>query len=147
MRQTLIDSFWNKKVVFTLIESLPKEKTAILGTAEATLATNFLNYTQRDPEGNPGDPLPPPPLTLYQATLPISYNNIKLLSTVSGASTLAPPELDVEFCISKPILESSNADGGNFITFKLDDVFPLPEEWTLKEGNEKDLNTSNIKFY
>ena len=37
-------------------------------------------------------------------------------------------------------------EDGNFINIKIDDLFPLPEEWSTKEGNKKDLNSSYLIF-
>ncbi|KAJ3196420.1 Cilia- and flagella-associated protein 70 [Irineochytrium annulatum] len=144
--QTLVDTFANKKVIFTLIESLPKEKTQILGTAETCLYNPFLIYQQRDPEVSADLPLPPPML-VTKDTLSISYLNPRLLPPPpKDGETPNLPELTFEASLSKPLIPPDVVENGNFITVKLDDTFPVPDEWTLKEGTEKDMN-SNIYNY
>ncbi|KAJ3268376.1 hypothetical protein HDU76_011438, partial [Blyttiomyces sp. JEL0837] len=68
--ENLVDVFNNKKVIITLIESLPKEKTQTLGTAEIPVSY-FLKYPPRDPNGDPEAPLQLPSLTLKE-TISIS---------------------------------------------------------------------------
>ncbi|KND04050.1 uncharacterized protein SPPG_01495 [Spizellomyces punctatus DAOM BR117] len=142
--ETLIDTFANKKLHFTLIESLPKEKTAVLGEGELSMFPHFFKYPARDPN-NP-DVLPPPPPLSFKATVPISYANARLLGKDADEHTKNGPEFDVEVILSAPLIEPEVVENGTFLTFKVDDVFPVPDEWTLKEGNEKDLN-SNIYTY
>ena len=141
--QNLIDTFLNKKLNITLIESLPKEKTQILGTAEIAFGSTFLKYQHRDPDSDADEtPLPPPPLHLKE-TVPITYNNLKLLPPPSKDGEIANlPEITIEASISCPLIDPEVAEAGNFLTIKLDDLHPVPEEWTLKEGTEKDMNSS-----
>ncbi|KAI8838398.1 hypothetical protein BC829DRAFT_447402 [Chytridium lagenaria] len=134
----LVDTFSNKRVTFTLIESLPKEKTQILGTSEVSLGPVFLKYQPRDPSGPPEAPLIPPPLS-FKESLPITYLNPR-----RGVHN--QPEIMFEAMLSKPLLAPEVVENGNFLTIRLEDVFPVPDEWTLKEGTEKDLN-SNIYTY
>lgn len=44
--------------------------------------------------------------------------------------------------ISKLLIEPEVVEAGTFLTFKVEDALPVPEEWTLKEGTEKDMNSS-----
>ncbi|KAJ3416941.1 Cilia- and flagella-associated protein 70 [Chytridiales sp. JEL 0842] len=152
--ENLIDIFANKKVSLTLIESLPKEKTQVLGHAECFLGSTFLKYQHRDPDSaNPDQQLPPPP-TNFKSSLPISYVNPKLLPSSKAAATVDAsggegsnlPELNVDVSISNLLIPMDVIEAGNFVTIKLDDAFPVPDEWTLKEGTEKDLS-SNIYQY
>ncbi|KAJ3214771.1 Cilia- and flagella-associated protein 70 [Dinochytrium kinnereticum] len=142
----LVDTFANKRATFTLIESLPKEKTQILGTADICFASTFLKYQPRDPAAPPEAPLLPPPLS-FKESLPIGYLNARLLPAPSKeGEPNNQPEILFEVSLSRPLLSPEVVENGNFVTIKLDDVFPVPDEWTLKEGTEKDLN-SNIYTY
>ncbi|KAJ3101698.1 Cilia- and flagella-associated protein 70 [Phlyctochytrium planicorne] len=142
----LIDTVANKKVTFTLIESLPKEKTQVLGTADICLGSVFLKYPQRDTTAPADVPLSPPPLS-FKDSVSITYLNSRLLPGASKDGEPSNlPELFFEASLSKPLIPPEVVENGNFITFKLDDLFPVPDEWTLKEGTEKDLN-SNIYTY
>ncbi|KAI9098181.1 hypothetical protein DFS34DRAFT_619887 [Phlyctochytrium arcticum] len=143
--EALIDTIANKKIHFTLIESLPKEKTANLGEGDLSMLNSFLKYTPRDPN-NPEAPAPPPPPLSFKATVPIVYANPKLLGKDAEDPTKAGPEIEVEVTISRPLIQPEVVENGMFINIKVDDVFPVPDEWGMKEGNEKDLN-SNIYTY
>ncbi|KAJ3045423.1 Cilia- and flagella-associated protein 70 [Rhizophlyctis rosea] len=169
--QTLIDMFANKKVHFTLIEALPKEKTAVLGDAHLSMYPHFLKYpppresTTTAPGGSSNTPASAgdihastadisesphstaPPLSFRQ-TVPITYHNPRLLAPGKGEveDPNKVPEFDVEVCISEPLIAPEVVEQGNFITLKVEDVVPVPDEWSLKEGMEKDLN-SNIFPY
>ncbi|KAI8929249.1 hypothetical protein BC831DRAFT_6458 [Entophlyctis helioformis] len=140
--ETLIEIFANKVISLTLIESLPKEKTAILGTAELSLYKAFLKYFTREPESD--TPIPPSPL-VFRETVPVVYANPKLLSP-APESQKTTPECTIEVSLSRPLLRPEDILNGNFVTLRVDDVWPVPDEWTTKEGNEKDIN-SNIFTY
>ncbi|KAI8618763.1 hypothetical protein BC830DRAFT_1107404 [Chytriomyces sp. MP71] len=148
--ENLIDIIANKKLFITLIESLPKEKTQILGTTELGLST-FLKYPLRDPNAPPTTPYLLPQLNVRE-TLPITYLNPKLLPPPAkeAAAGEVPinnqPEITVEVSLSSPLIPPEIVEQGNFMYVRLDDMFPVPDEWTLKDGNEKDLN-SNIYQY
>ncbi|KAI9002325.1 hypothetical protein BC832DRAFT_114900 [Gaertneriomyces semiglobifer] len=141
--EALIDTFANDRLHITLIESLPKEKTAVLGEGELRLFSPFLKYQPRDPN-NP-DEIPPPPPLSFRTTVPINYVNPRLLGKDDDPNR-AVPELDVEVSLSKHLIPPETVDNGTFMTFKVDDFLPVPDEWTLKEGNEKDIN-SNMYIY
>ena len=118
--ETLIDLFANGRVSFSVFESLPKDKTNLLGVAEINLYSKFLKPTQE------------PKLSIRE-TLPVVYANTKLLGT--GTET---PEIDIQISISRPF----DLESGVFASLRVEDVFPVPDEWTLKDGTEKDLNSS-----
>ncbi|KAL2919158.1 hypothetical protein HK105_201433 [Polyrhizophydium stewartii] len=139
---TLIEIFANKVLTLSLIESLPKEKTALLGTSEITLYKAFLGYATREPDSDASAAMSP--LT-FRETVPIVYTNPKLLSP-SPESQKTTPECVIEVLLSRPLLMPEEITGGNFVNLRIDEVYPVPEEWTTKEGNEKDLN-SNIFSY
>eukprot|EP00842_Homolaphlyctis_polyrhiza_P007011 jgi/Hompol1/89/HPOL_005219-RA len=141
--ETLIEIFANKLLILTLIESLPKEKTAQLGTVEVSLYKPFLKYFTRDPEV-PDAPIPTCPL-VYRENLPIVYANPKLLAP-SPESLKSTPECTLEVVLSRPLLRPDEIMNGNFVAVRVEDVYPVPDEWTTKEGNEKDLN-SNLFTY
>ncbi|TPX60566.1 hypothetical protein PhCBS80983_g01686 [Powellomyces hirtus] len=142
--ETLIDTFANKKLSITLIESLPKEKTAVLGDSSLSMFPHFLKFSPRDP-AHPESSPPQPPLS-FRATSPIAYLNTRLLGKDADDPARIGPDFDVEVSISRPLIQPEVVEAGTFLTFKVDDVAPVPEEWSCKEGNEKDLN-SNIYSY
>ncbi|KAJ3355461.1 Cilia- and flagella-associated protein 70 [Entophlyctis luteolus] len=143
--ENLVDIIANKKLSIFLIESLPKEKTQILGSADVSLA-QFVKYPPRDPNSPPTVPYLLPDLQINQP-VPISYLNPKLLPAPPKEGEPSNlPEFCIEISLSAPLIAPEVVEQGNFLSFKLEDMFPVPEEWTLKEGNEKDLN-SNIYSY
>ncbi|KAI8835610.1 hypothetical protein BJ741DRAFT_607390 [Chytriomyces cf. hyalinus JEL632] len=143
--ENLVDTIANKKLTITLIESLPKEKTQILGTTDMLL-TQFLKYPPRDPNAPATTPYLLPQLSIRE-TLSINYLNPKLLPPpAKEGDPNNQPELTVEVSLSGPLIPPEVVEQGNFLYFRLDDLFPVPDEWTLKDGNEKDLN-SNIYSY
>ncbi|KAJ3056144.1 Cilia- and flagella-associated protein 70 [Rhizophlyctis rosea] len=172
--ETLIDMFANKKLHFTLIESLPKEKTAVLGDAHLSMYPHFLKYpptaaitpsptsdsasassaSTGPATGSTTDisaasaQSPTAPLSFRQ-TVPITYLNPRLLAP--GKNEVEDPnkipEFEVEVSISEPLIPPEVVEQGNFITLKVEDVVPVPDEWSLKEGMEKDLNSSAHSFW
>ncbi|KAI8821418.1 uncharacterized protein EV422DRAFT_528079 [Fimicolochytrium jonesii] len=144
VNEALIDTFFNKKLSFTLFESLPKEKTAILGDCALSMAPHFLKYTPRDPS-TPDTPPPAPPLT-FQQTQPITYTNTRLLGKDADDPARIGPDFEIVVGISRPLIAPEVVEQGTFLALKVNDVAPVPEEWSTKEGNEKDLN-SNIYSY
>lgn len=136
--------FANKMLSITLIESLPKEKTAVLGTAELCLFKKFLKYFTKE---TPDSVVPECPLTIREV-LPIVYANTKLLgpdttTKVVGSVEVKIPEIILEISISRPLIEATALQHGVFVNLNIEDLHPLPEEWSIKEGNDKDLNSSN----
>ncbi|KAI8911084.1 hypothetical protein EDD86DRAFT_246421 [Gorgonomyces haynaldii] len=129
---TLIETVANKSITVTLIESLPKEKTNVLGTGEVSLYKRFLDYYKRE---TPDAPVPECTL-LTKEVVSINYANPKMLQPQDK------PEVVLEISLSKALIEPSVMAKGVFATLELKDMYPLPEDWTLKEGNEKDLNSS-----
>jgi len=81
-------------------------------------------------------------------TAPIIYLNPRLLpSNTKGDDELTKgPEFTVEVTISNFLIDPEIIEHSNFINLHLGEVYPVPEEWSLKEGSEKDLN-SNIYSY
>ncbi|KAJ3075167.1 Cilia- and flagella-associated protein 70 [Podochytrium sp. JEL0797] len=143
--ETLIDIIANKKLSITLIESLPKDKTQILGCTELSLAS-FLKYPARDPNSPPTTPYALPNLNVRES-VSFTYLNPKLLPPPpKEGDPNNQPEITVEVSLSGPLIAPEVVEQGNFLYVKLEDVYPVPDEWTLKEGNEKDLN-SNIYSY
>ncbi|KAI8901936.1 hypothetical protein BC833DRAFT_575629 [Globomyces pollinis-pini] len=134
---TLIEIFANSLINFTLIESLPKEKTSILGTCEISMYKHFLKYFNRD---DPESIIPPCPLMFHQI-LPINYVNSKMLGLNQDNPILA-----IEVLISKPIIPVDVLQNGIFATIVPSDVYPVPEDWSLRDPNEKDLH-SNMFHY
>jgi len=81
-------------------------------------------------------------------TIPINYLNPRLLPTPKGDEDPQKmlPEFTVEVTISNFLIDPEVIEHGNFINLHLNEIYPVPEEWSLKEGTEKDLNSSkNIK--
>ena len=73
------------------------------------------------------------------------YLNPKLLPPPSKEGDPSnAPEITIEASISNPLIAPEIVEAGNFISFKLLDMYPVPEDWTLKEGTEKDLNSSKV---
>jgi len=80
-------------------------------------------------------------------TAPINYLNPRLLPATKGDDDLAKlPEFTVEVTISNFLIDPEFVEHGNFINLHLNEIYPVPDEWSLKEGTEKDLN-SNIYSY
>lgn len=136
LTQTLLDIFANKCITFTVIESLPKEKTATLGTAEIFLFKKFLNYYTKETFESA---VPECELSFSQ-TVPLVYQNQKLIDPKT------PPEISVEVSLSAPLIAPQLLQQGLFASFKVEDVLPVPEDWSVREGNEKDA-CSNIYNY
>ena len=135
----MVELFLNKTLNITLIESLPKEKTAILGGIQLSLAKYFLRYATRESES---EPLVMEHLLSIKEALPITYHNQRLLSP-NPESLKILPECFLEISISRPILTPQIIQSSIFATFILNDLLPVPDEWNVKEINEKDLNSSN----
>jgi len=77
-------------------------------------------------------------------TASINYINPRLLPATKGDEDLAKlPEFTVEVTISNFLIDPEIVEHGNFINLHLNELYPVPEEWSLKEGTEKDLNSSN----
>ena len=106
-----------------MIEILPKEKTAVLGTAELTLFTPFVSSYGKEIE--------------LKRSVNISYVNPKML----GSESLVPA-LDIEVKLSAPLLPAEAMEAGNLMTITVEDMSPVPDEWTLKDGVDKDLTSS-----
>lgn len=62
------------------------------------------------------------------------------------AANQEQPALTVEFALSRPLLSVPLLTNSAFLTLTTEDVRPVPDDWTLKDGNEKDLTTSNLNF-
>jgi hypothetical protein len=124
-------------VSFTLIESLPKEKTTILGQAESCMYSRFLSPGQFDENGKVMSNCE----TLFAETLVINYTNPKLL-----APNQEVPCLKIELSLTKPLLSAEAILNGIFANISLDTLHPLPEDWSIREGSEKDLNSSIINL-
>jgi hypothetical protein len=126
----LIDLFGNSCLTLTLFESLPKDKTASLGVAEISLFSKFFKPKESQK-------------LFYKETIPIVYGNTKLLQPSNESNV---PEFEVEISLSRPFLTEQELAEGCFASFLIQDVYPVPEEWTLKEANEKDLNSSKFSL-
>lgn len=122
----MVNLFANSHIVVSLFESLPKDKVQLLGTAEVSLFDRFLKNKN-------------PKLSVNEV-IPLVYTNAKLLQPGSDA-----PEIQLQISLSRPIL-SEGKESGSMVSFTVQDVYPVPEEWSLKEGSDKDLN-SNIFTY
>ncbi|KAJ3022692.1 Cilia- and flagella-associated protein 70 [Thoreauomyces humboldtii] len=148
--ETLIDTFANKKLSITLLESLPKEKTAVLGECTLSMFPHFLKVataaaptaTGKDAAAEASQPSP----LSFRSTAAIAYGNTRLLGKDADDPARIGPDFDVEVSISRPLIQSDLVEAGTFLTFQVGDVSPVPEEWSCKEGNEKDLN-SNLYSY
>jgi len=76
-------------------------------------------------------------------TAQINYLNPRLLPAAKADDDLAKlPEFTVEATISNFLIDPEIIEHGNFINLHLNDIYPVPDEWSLKEGTEKDLNSS-----
>ncbi len=80
-------------------------------------------------------------------TAQINYVNPRLLPATKGDDDLAKlPEFTVEVTISNFLIDPEFIEHGNFINLHLNELYPVPDEWSLKEGTEKDLNSSNYQY-
>ncbi|TPX41837.1 hypothetical protein SeLEV6574_g05897 [Synchytrium endobioticum] len=135
----LIDAFGNRKLAFTLMESLPKEKTAVLATAEVSMAHQFLKYPPR-PDHLPQDAPSPTPELSFSDSLTWVYATPKMIAGFD------PPTMDIDVSLSKVLIPPADWDTGVLFTLTIADVAPVPDEWSTKEASERDLN-SNIYTY
>lgn len=111
----------------SVFESLPKEKTQLLGTSEISLFRHLIKVSKDAPITQN---------LVYHDIVPVTFLNPKSLPPD------IKPELEFEITLSRPLFSSNDIENANFMYLKLDDMYPCPEEWNLKEGNEKDLNSS-----
>ncbi|KAI9204949.1 uncharacterized protein BJ171DRAFT_423701, partial [Polychytrium aggregatum] len=140
--ESFIDTIGNKKLVVTVIESLPKEKTAILGVTEMSFMGKLLNFISRDPSVETVSP-EPPPLSVSE-TLSVSYANPKLLPVPKSPEEDISPRIEVEITFDDHLIRPDIQDTSNCICLKIEDMLPVPDEWNVKEGSEKDLNSSDL---
>lgn len=133
--KNLVDVFANKTISFGLHEALPKDKNAPLGSAEISLFQPFLAYFQRD---DLDTPVPECPLSISRK-ITINYINPKNLT-----SNQESPSITVEISLSRPLLSSSLLSNSVFMSIITEDIRPIPEEWSLRDGSEKDVNSSNF---
>ncbi|RKP16794.1 hypothetical protein ROZALSC1DRAFT_24879 [Rozella allomycis CSF55] len=105
-------------------EVLPKEKSALLATASVHLKDPFVFK---------------PNELKTSLQLPLVYAAGK-----QGLNDLPPAFLTVTVSLDRPLLSHEELENGNIMTFKFSDFSPTPDDWTLKEPNERDLNSSNI---
>lgn len=142
------------------MESLPKEKTAVLGSTEINLFQELVKgplntataeqsvsqhvstagiKTAQSAQPKDGVDIAKRPVT-YREFYPINYTNPKMLGQDR-------PEFELAFELSQMLVKPADMESGNFINLKFDEMYPVPDEWTLKEGNEKDLNSSTYLFF
>ncbi|KAJ3339170.1 Cilia- and flagella-associated protein 70 [Gonapodya sp. JEL0774] len=180
-------------VTFTVIESLPKEKTAVLGTGELHLFNKLFkipNLVEQQVESDTQiskedvEPAKVAPLEKIvpaarartasahpserkgSANIPeregVSFRETVTISNqpadagkklaATNSSTAGTPDdphrsvLEVEVVLSRPLLSEEDRATGMFIMISPRQVYPTPEEWTVKEANEKDP-ASNIYQY
>jgi hypothetical protein len=110
----LIEIFANKTLAVTLIESLPKEKTAVLATAEISLYKKFLKYFMKETHDSP---VPECPLTIHEV-LPLTYATPKLLGNDPKV-----PEIILEISISRPLIDAISLQHGVFVELSIDEYF------------------------
>lgn len=130
----------NRKLTVSVIEQLPKEKTAVIATSEVAFFPHFFRPAQ--------------PTSTDAAATDMEereqQTNVDLRQTMPLAVTAAAgkgaaesmPEVEVHIHLSKPIVDMATLENGNILTIKVDDMRGLPEDWSLKEGSEKDPSTS-----
>lgn len=80
-------------------------------------------------------------------TAPINYLNPRLLPTTNNNNkgdddSMKGPEFTIEVTISNFLIDPEIIEHGNFINLQINELYPVPDEWSLKEGTEKDLNSS-----
>jgi hypothetical protein len=132
----------NRKMQFSVIEQLPKEKTQLLGTAELALYPHFFRPAPQpagsDAQKAPAAGSPPtmPPNTVLRQWVPL------LAPGATGKPGDAGPEVEVEIQLSRPVFSADTLESGNIMTLKIEDMVNLPDDWTLKEGNDKDPQSS-----
>lgn len=112
-------------MIITLFESLPKDKTQSLGVAEIPLYDPFIKSLKEKS-----------PILSDTKTVRVVYSNLKLLIND------AVPEIEVMISLSSPLISEPELETGSFALFKVVDVASLPEEFSLKDGTEKDPNSS-----
>ena len=122
-----MDLFANSHILISVFESFPKDKTALLGTVEIPLFDRFIR--------------PKNSILSFKEVFPIIYSNSKLLTPGGDI-----PEMEIHVSLSRSILSESEKLG-SLISFTVQDVYPVPEEWSLKEGNEKDLSSSKYRNF
>ncbi|KAI9218118.1 hypothetical protein BC828DRAFT_407885 [Blastocladiella britannica] len=128
----LLDTILNVPVIFTLHEVLPKDKSAVLGSAELDLGPMLLSMAPT--ASNLGG----------SATVPIEYLAPKMLG--ADEASMVKPVLELEVSLNRPAVEDYVLETSNVLELTPADMSPVPDEWNVKEQNEKDVN-SNIYHY
>jgi len=71
-------------------------------------------------------------------TAPINYLNPRLLPATKGDDDLAKlPEFTVEVTISNFLIDPEFVEHGNFINLHLNEIYPVPDEWSLNKALKK----------
>jgi hypothetical protein len=123
-------------LVVSIFESLPKEKTALLGTAEMSLSPYLLQLD---------------PVKMEFMANPISNENISVnlnygspaastqkppMTAASGTDTAVDPKLILSITTNKPLVDPTELAQSNVLEIGPTEVGPLPEEWNHKESAE-----------
>jgi hypothetical protein len=56
------------------------------------------------------------------------------------------PTINLMITLSRPLIPAVVLQSGLFAQISVDDARPVPDEWSLREGNEKDLQSSKFRL-
>jgi hypothetical protein len=131
----LIEKMLNSPLIFSLAELLPKDKTAVVGIATVNIGEYFIPWKSIDPVSD-----------AEQISIPTQYSETIILYPEDGKREADKqyPELKIQVNVSRPIITQKAMNSGRFISILMKHMLPVPDEWTLKEPVEKDLNSSNF---
>ena len=142
----MIDSLINESMSVQLIEALPKEKTAFIGSGGQRIGSQFLPirpFKMNTTEDN----IVKEPELKYEFVIPLTLE--PLANAKAGKEQAADSQsaqVVIEISLSRPLVTAEYLEHGRFLTVEPFQMFPLPEEWAVKEVNEKDLNTNLYSY-
>jgi hypothetical protein len=123
----------NHPLNFSLVELLPKDKTLTIGIASVNIGEYFIPWKNIDPVSD-----------AQQISIPTQLSDTIILYPEDGKKEADKqyPELKIQVNVSRPVLTQKAMNSGRFISILMKHMLPVPDEWSLKEPVEKDLNSS-----
>ncbi|ORZ30084.1 hypothetical protein BCR44DRAFT_1517607 [Catenaria anguillulae PL171] len=137
--ENLVDTILNNTAIFTLYEVLPKDKNAILGTAETSLASFLLSQDSSAALDGPAETRN----LGGTGSAAIEYANPKLLGPDDQQ---VKPAFTFVVSVDKPIVAWDDLESSVVAELHPVQVYPVPDEWNVKEANEKDVNSNLFNY-
>ncbi|KAI9184485.1 hypothetical protein H9P43_003538 [Blastocladiella emersonii ATCC 22665] len=137
----LIDTVLNYRLSVSVFEVLPKDKTAVLGSGEASLSDLLLSVKELAED----DPAAAATRNMGgTVTIPIEYQNPKLLGPSEDQQV--KPAVTIEVSVNRPLVPWAELETANIVQFCPVELAPVPDEWNPKEVNEKDPNSNLFNY-